>query len=114
MTKPLVDKGIFVKVADCPAPWPCFTAVHDEVLKNIKNTIAQILEITNIKKNPKVSKKLKELTQLLAEKYHQKIEDIQEWLSITEWSQSALSNENINKIQNQPFDLKLLIKKRYI
>ena len=24
MTKPLVDKGIFRKIADCPTPWPCF------------------------------------------------------------------------------------------
>ncbi|MEC8830784.1 MAG: ABC transporter substrate-binding protein, partial [Bacteroidota bacterium] len=23
-TKPLVDKGIFKRVGDCPTPWPCF------------------------------------------------------------------------------------------
>ena len=43
MTKPLVDKGIFDRVADCPTPWPCFViAVRDEVLekepKNCKNS----------------------------------------------------------------------------
>jgi hypothetical protein len=23
-TKPLVDKGIFKRLGDCPTPWPCF------------------------------------------------------------------------------------------
>ena len=110
MTKPLVDKGIFRKVADCPTPWPCFViAVRDEVLKQHPNTIAQILEIINIKTQS--FKEIEGIDAVLAEKYHQKIEDIQEWLSITEWSQSALSKEMLNKIQNQLFDLKIIDKK---
>lgn len=110
MTKPLVDKGIFRKVADCPTPWPCFViAIRDEVLKKHPNTIAQILEIINIKTQS--FKEIEGIDAVLAEKYHQKIEDIQEWLSITEWSQSALSKEMLNKIQNQLFDLKIIDKK---
>ena len=110
MTKPLVDKGIFRKVADCPTPWPCFViAVRDEVLKKHPNTIAQILEIINIKTQS--FKEIEGIDAVLANKYHQKIEDIQEWLSITEWSQSALSKEMLNKIQNQLFDLKIIDKK---
>ena len=110
MTKPLVDKGIFRKVADCPTPWPCFViAVRDEVLKKHPNTIAQILEIINIKTQR--FKEIEGIDTILAEKYHQKIEDIKEWLSITEWSQSELSNEMLNKIQNQLFDLKIIDKK---
>ncbi|GEC80022.1 substrate-binding domain-containing protein [Flavobacterium aquatile] len=110
MTKPLVDKGIFRKVADCPTPWPCFViAVREEVLKKHLNTIAQILEIINIKTQS--FKEIEGIDSILAEKYHQKIEDIQEWLSITEWSQSELSNEMLNKIQNQLFDLKIIDKK---
>ena len=110
MTKPLVDKGIFRKVADCPTPWPCFViAVRDEVLKKHPNTIAQILEIINIKTQS--FKEIEGIDAVLAQKYHQKIEDIQEWLSITEWSQSALSKEMLNKIKNQLFDLKIIDKK---
>ena len=110
MTKPLVDKGIFRKVADCPTPWPCFViAVRDEVLKKHPNTIAQILEIINVQTQS--FKEIEGITAVLAQKYHQKIEDIQEWLSITEWSQSALSKEMLNKIQNQLFDLKIIDKK---
>lgn len=110
MTKPFVDKGIFRKVADCPTPWPCFViAVRDEVLKKHPNTVAQILEIINIKTQS--FKEIEGIDAVLAVKYHQKIEDIQEWLSITEWSQSELSNEMLNKIQNQLFDLKIIDKK---
>ena len=110
MTKPLVDKGVFRKVADCPTPWPCFViAVRDEVLKKHPNAIAQILEIINIKTQS--FKEIEGIDAILAAKYHQKIEDILEWLSITEWSQSELSNEMLNKIQNQLFDLKIIDKK---
>lgn len=109
MTKPLVDKGIFRKLADCPTPWPCFViAVRDEVLKKHPNTIAQILEIINIKTEN--FKEIASIDAALSQKYHQKIEDIQEWLSITEWSQSQLPKEMLNKIQNQLFDLKIIEK----
>ena len=84
-------------------------AVRDEVLKKHPNTIAQILEIINIKTQS--FKEIEGIDAVLAQKYHQKIEDIQEWLSITEWSQSALSKEMLNKIQNQLFDLKIIDKK---
>lgn len=110
MTKPLVDKGIFRKIADCPTPWPCFViAVRDEVLKKFPNDIAQILEVINIKTQN--FKEISGIDKILAHIYHQKQEDIQEWLSITEWSQSKLSNEMLNKIQNQLFELKIIDKK---
>ena len=110
MTKPLVDKGIFRRVGDCPTPWPCFViAVRDEVLKKHPNTIAQILEIINIKTQE--FKEIPSIDRTLATKYHQQIEDIQEWLRLTEWSQKPLSEEMLNKIQNQLFDLKIIEKK---
>ncbi len=110
MTKPLVDKGVFRKIADCPTPWPCFViAVRDEVLKKHPNTIAQILEIINI--TTQDFKEIPSIDRTLSEKYKLNIEDIQEWLSITEWSQRQLSNEMLNKIQNQLFALKIIDKK---
>lgn len=109
MTKPLVDSGIFRRVGDCPTPWPCFViAVRDEVLKKHPDTVTQILEIINIK-----TQKFKEIEKIettLASKYHQKIEDIQDWLRLTEWSQKPLSEKMLNKIQNQLFDLKIIDK----
>ncbi|MEC4005109.1 substrate-binding domain-containing protein [Flavobacterium sp. SUN052] len=110
MTKPLVDKGIFRRVGDCPTPWPCFViAVRDEVLKKHPNTIAQILEIINIKTQN--FKEIENIDSILAEAYHQKTEDIQEWLSLTEWSNKPLTKEMLNKIQNQLFNLKIIEKK---
>jgi ABC-type nitrate/sulfonate/bicarbonate transport system substrate-binding protein len=110
MTKPLVDKGIFRRVADCPTPWPCFViAVRDEILKKHPNTISQILEIINI--TTQEFKEIPSIDRTLATKYHQKIEDIQEWLSLTEWSQKPLSENVLNKIQNQLFELKIIDKK---
>ena len=49
MTKPLVDKGIFKVIDECPTPWPCFViAVRNEILENAPQNIAQILEIINL------------------------------------------------------------------
>jgi len=110
MTKPLVDKGIFRRIDDCPTPWPCFViAVREEILKKHPNTIAQILEIINI--TTQEFKEIPSIDRTLATKYHQKIEDIQEWLRLTEWSKKPLSEKMLNKIQNQLFDLKIIEKK---
>jgi ABC-type nitrate/sulfonate/bicarbonate transport system substrate-binding protein len=110
MTKPLVDKGIFRRIDDCPTPWPCFViAVREEILKKHPNTIAQILEIINI--TTQEFKDIPSIDRTLATKYHQKIEDIQEWLRLTKWSQKPLSEKMLNKIQNQLFDLKIIEKK---
>ncbi|MFC5683453.1 substrate-binding domain-containing protein [Flavobacterium sp. MAHUQ-51] len=109
MTKPLVDKGIFRRIADCPTPWPCFViAVRNEVLENNPEIIKQILNIINQKT---ISfKSTPDIDAVLAEKYHQKREDIQEWLSLTDWSQQQLSKEMLNKIQNQLLELKIIDK----
>jgi ABC-type nitrate/sulfonate/bicarbonate transport system substrate-binding protein len=110
MTKPLVDNGIFRRVGDCPTPWPCFViAVRDEILKKHPNTIAQILEVINL--TTQEFKEIPSIDKTLASKYHQKIEDINEWLSLTEWSQKPLTEQVLNKIQNQLFDLKIIEKK---
>ena len=109
MTKPLVDKGIFRKIADCPTPWPCFViAVRDEILEKEPEAIQKILDTIN--KTTASFKTIPEIDAVLAKKYHQKIEDIQEWLSITEWSQEQLSKEMLNNIQNQLLELKIIDK----
>ncbi len=110
MTQPLVDKGIFRRIGDCPTPWPCFViAVRDEILKKHPNTIAQILEVIN--RTTQEFKEIPNIDKTLASKYHQKVDDINEWLSLTEWSQKSLSEEVLNKIQNQLFELQIIEKK---
>ena len=109
MTKPLVDKGVFRRVGDCPTPWPCFViAVREEVLEQQPEIIKTILEIINKKTN--TFKSIPNIDDTLAAKYYQKKEDIQEWLALTEWSQETLPKNLLNKIQNQLFQLKIIDK----
>ncbi|MEC4048708.1 substrate-binding domain-containing protein [Flavobacterium sp. SUN046] len=110
MTQPLVDQGVFRRVADCPTPWPCFViAVRNEILEKHPETIAQLLEVINT--TTADFKEIPSIDKTLALKYQQKTEDIQEWLSLTEWSQNALTEKMLNKIQNQLFELKIIDKK---
>ncbi|RKS14072.1 substrate-binding domain-containing protein [Flavobacterium sp. 120] len=110
MTKPLVDKGIFRRIADCPTPWPCFViAVREEVLEKNPAVISKILAVIN--QTTQEFKDIPSIDKTLASNYHQKIEDIQEWLSLTQWSQKPLAAEMLNKVQNQLFQLKIIDKK---
>jgi len=71
-TKPLVDKGIFRRVDDCPTPWPCFVvAVRNEVLKNNFKEIKEVLEIINYQ--IKDFKKIDNIDKILAKRYGQKL-----------------------------------------
>lgn len=110
MTKPLVDKGIFRRVAECPTPWPCFViAVRNEFLEKNRQTLALLLEIIN--KTTIEFKNIHSIDKTLAFRYHQKLEDINEWLSLTKWSQKPLSEKMLSKIQNQLFDLNIIDKR---
>ena len=110
MTQPLVDKGIFRRIADCPTPWPCFViAVRNEFFEDHFQTVDLILDIIN--NTTADFKDIPSIDRTLASKYNQKLEDIQEWLSLTKWSQKSLEEKVLNKIQNQLFDLKIIDKK---
>ncbi len=107
MTKPLVDNGTFRKIADCPTPWPCFViAVRNEFLEKNPSTIELILDIIN--STTAEFKSIPSIDRTLASRYHQKIEDIQEWLKLTAWSQKKLDQNTFDKIQNQLSELNLI------
>ena len=107
MTKPLVDNGVFRRLADCPTPWPCFViAVREEVLSKQPETITTLLEIINAKTQN--FKDIPNIETRLAATYHQKEEDIEEWLSLTEWSQEKIDIALINRIQNQLQELNII------
>ena len=107
MTKPLVDKGVFRRLADCPTPWPCFViAVREEVLAKQPETITTLLEIINAK--TRNFKDIPNIETQLATTYHQKKEDIEEWLSLTEWTQEKIDIALINRIQNQLQELNII------
>ncbi|OYQ42324.1 ABC transporter substrate-binding protein [Flavobacterium cyanobacteriorum] len=110
MTKPVVDKGIFRRVGDCPTPWPCFViAVRNETLVNDADSIGTILDIIN--QTTEEFKEIPSIDRTLAGRYGQKIEDIQEWLKLTRWSQKKLDKNTFDKVQAQLLELNIIEKK---
>ena len=107
MTKPLVDNGVFRRLADCPTPWPCFViAVREEVLAKQPETINRLLEIINAKTQN--FKGIPNIVNLLATTYNQKTEDIEEWLSLTNWSQEKIDLDLLESIQKQLLELNII------
>jgi ABC-type nitrate/sulfonate/bicarbonate transport system substrate-binding protein len=108
-TKPIVDNGIFNRIGTCPTPWPCFViAVSDNFLEHSKNDLKTILRIIN--KGTKEFKDIVDIDKTIAKRYDQKLEDVQEWLSLTEWSQSVIDRDDVQQIQKQLFDLNIITK----
>lgn len=110
-TKPLVDKGIFRRLADCPTPWSCFViAVREDFMNKEPAAMQTMLKTLN-----GLTSKFKEIPGIesaLAKKYDQKPEDIKQWLKITTWSQKQISVMEINKVQEQLQELGLISEKK--
>ncbi|OMP30777.1 substrate-binding domain-containing protein [Mangrovimonas sp. DI 80] len=106
-TKPIVDNGIFRRVGNCPTPWPCFViAVRNEFLEANPDTVKTILDIVN--NTTKGFKDIPNIDQIISKRYDQKLEDVQEWLSLTEWSQENLDKETVEVVQNKLFHLNII------
>ncbi|MCL7763097.1 substrate-binding domain-containing protein [Polaribacter sp. Z014] len=111
-TKPLVDNGTFRRIDDCPTPWPCFViAVRNEVLENNFEEVKKVLDIIN--DETKDFKKSKMIDVILAERYEQQLEDIQQWLKITEWNDGKPITKNlITRIQNKMVQFNVIDEKK--
>ncbi len=106
-TKPLVDQHIFNRIGVYETPWPCFViAVRNDFLQDNKEDVQTILRIINTE--TKAFKTIPDIDKTIAERYNQKLEDVQEWLSITEWSQKVIEEETVQNIQNQLFALAII------
>ncbi|WP_420601836.1 substrate-binding domain-containing protein [Flagellimonas sp.] len=106
-TKPLVDAGIFKRLGDCPTPWPCFViAATDTFLSSHANLLNHVLEVINL--YTMEFKNIPSIDRTLANRYGQKLEDIQEWLSKTTWGQKQLSIDTLNEVQKRLLSLNLI------
>lgn len=107
MTQPIVDKGIFRRIGICPTPWPCFVIVaRKEFYENNKAVVNNLLEIIN---NTTIEfKQIPSIDKTLASRYEQKLEDIQEWMKITKWSQKQFTEKQFENIQMQLKDLGII------
>ena len=108
-TKPLVDNGTFRRIGNCPTPWPCFViATREDFIKSNKKNLQIILTIIN--KSTSEFKEIPDIDQTISNRYGQKIEDVQEWLSLTEWSQNIIDEQTILNTQKQLFKLNIISK----
>lgn len=106
-TKPLVDNGTFKRVGDCPTPWPCFViAASNSFIKENEGLLKHALEVINT--YTAEFKQIPSIDRTLSNRYEQKLEDIQEWLSKTTWGQEQLSKATINEVQSRLHDLNLI------
>ncbi|WP_291870780.1 substrate-binding domain-containing protein [Maribacter sp.] len=106
-TKPLVDNNTFRRIEDCPTPWPCFVIAGTQkfLTENI-TLLKHVLEVINM--YTAEFKSIPSIDRTLANRYEQKLEDIQEWLTITEWSQKQLEIKTLKKVQNSLASLNLI------
>ncbi len=106
-TKPIVDSGIFRRLEDCPTPWPCFViAATDSFIMKHKRTLHHILEVINLFTSE--FKLIPSIDRTISNKYGQQLEDVREWLRMTQWSQSQISWESIENVQDYLFKLELV------
>lgn len=107
MTKPIVDSGVFRRIDNCPTPWPCFViAVRNEFLEANKTIVKSILEVIN---NTTIDfKDIPSIERMIANRYELQLEDVQEWLTLTEWSQSNLDEATVKKVQQKLMKLDIL------
>jgi ABC-type nitrate/sulfonate/bicarbonate transport system substrate-binding protein len=110
-TKPIVDKGVFRRIANCPTPWPCFViAVRNCFLDEYMNEMRTILDIIN--KTTSDFKNIPNIVQTIANRYNQKLGDVKEWLSLTEWSQEPLDENTVNSIQSKLLQVEIIKKSK--
>lgn len=107
MTQPIVDKGIFRRLEVCPTPWPSFViAGRKDFLSTNKTIVTQILDTINT--TTEEFKYIPSIDRTLAIKYDQKVEDIQQWLQLTQWSQSQIKAKSLQKVQQVLKELNLI------
>ena len=110
-TKPYVDDGTFRHIGNCPTPWPCFViAAREDFLTANKDDVKTILDIIN--NTTSEFKQIPSIDRTIANRYDQKLEDVQEWLSLTEWSQELIDEPTLMRVQNQLHSLNIIEEKR--
>ncbi|XMO86281.1 substrate-binding domain-containing protein [Algibacter sp. AS12] len=106
-TKPIVDNGVFRRIDNCPSPWPCFViAVRNEFIENNSEELKTILDIIN--QTTSDFKDIPNIDKTIANRYEQKLEDVQEWLGLTEWSQTLIEKETVMNVQKELFALNII------
>ena len=81
-------------------------AVREDFIKNNKAELKTILEIIN--NTTSDFKDIPSIDKSIANRYEQKLEDVQEWLNITEWSQGLIDKTTVMNVQKELFALNII------
>ena len=109
-TKPLVDNHTFRLIGQCPTPWPCFViAASKKFINESPEDLKTILNIINGCTSE--FKNIPNIDQKIAQRYGQKLEDVQEWLNLTEWSNQQIDESILEKVQNELLNLSIIEKR---
>jgi len=106
-TKPLVDEGVFRRLGDCPTPWPCFViAASERFLEKSPQLVPHLRRTINTYTSE--FKRIPSIDRTIANRYHQRLEDVGRWLLKTEWGQDQLSEAKLNEVQQKLHKLGLV------
>jgi len=84
-TKPYVDNGQLKRIGEFVTPWPCFViAATDDILRQSPETIIHMLEV--IHDSCRAFMQSDDNIPLVAERYGQKMNDVEQWYHATEWA----------------------------
>ena len=75
-------------------------------IDNEKKALKIILDIIN--NTTKDFKNIPSIDKTIANRYDQKLDDVQQWLAITEWSQKQISEATLDKVQDELFRLNII------
>ncbi len=110
MTQPIVDKGIFRRIGICPTPWPSFILVaRKSFAENNPGVIKNICEIINT--TTREFKFIPSIDKTVSEIFGQKLENVQEWLEVTNWSQKKITKEKFDIINKKLVELNIIDQK---
>lgn len=110
MTQPIVDKGIFRRIGICPTPWPSFILVATKSFaEENQGVIKNICEIINT--TTREFKFIPSIDKTVSEIFGQKLENVQEWLEVTNWSQKKITKEKFDIINKKLVELNIIDQK---
>ncbi len=93
-TKPFVDSGELKHLTNQATPWPCFVvAARNKVLRDHQDKLNEVIQI--VLDRAQALKQDPQATQIIAERYKLKQEDVAIWLNSTEWAKSMDTKNDI-------------------
>lgn len=92
-TKPWVDSQEMKRIGEVASPWPCFvTVASDKALSEFGEVIFELRDI--VYEAARESQQSPQTVEIIAENYDLKQEDVEAWLSQTQWATDAVVSRN--------------------